>query len=222
MSVDESGIGDREGRAAKRFKIHGILRDTLRTPSVGVIERDAEKGLVKYAKPAGVIASIVPMTNPELTPPGTAIYTIKNSRRGDLLSAPAHAANDQRSGPPPARGAGARGRPGGCVPMCRATVDPRFATADGRVRPDAGHRRGGDGRGGVQLGQAGVRRRRRQLDDGRRRDRRHRRGGPQHADVEDVRFRVRMLRRRQPADRDGSLPGDDRPAATRRWLPGLR
>jgi sulfoacetaldehyde dehydrogenase len=77
MSVDESGIGDREGRVAKRFKIHGILRDALRTPSVGVIERDPAKGLIKYAKPAGVIASIVPMTNPELTPPGTAIYAIK-------------------------------------------------------------------------------------------------------------------------------------------------
>jgi sulfoacetaldehyde dehydrogenase len=77
MSVDESGIGDRDGRAAKRFKIHGILRDALRAPSVDVIERDPEKGLVKYAKPAGVIASIVPMTNPELTPPGTAIYAIK-------------------------------------------------------------------------------------------------------------------------------------------------
>ena len=77
MSVDESGIGDREGRVGKRFKIHGILRDALRTPSVGIIERDPAKGLVKYAKPAGVIASIVPMTNPELTPPGTAIYAIK-------------------------------------------------------------------------------------------------------------------------------------------------
>ena len=31
MSVDESGIGDRDGRAAKRFKIQGILRDALRT-----------------------------------------------------------------------------------------------------------------------------------------------------------------------------------------------
>jgi acyl-CoA reductase-like NAD-dependent aldehyde dehydrogenase len=77
MSVDESGIGDREGRAAKRFKIHGILRDALRAKSVGVIEEDPDKGLIKYAKPAGVIASIVPMTNPELTPPGTAIYAIK-------------------------------------------------------------------------------------------------------------------------------------------------
>jgi sulfoacetaldehyde dehydrogenase len=77
MSVDESGIGDREGRVAKRFKIHGILRDALRSPSVGVIEEDPARGLVKYAKPAGVIASIVPMTNPELTPPGTAIYAIE-------------------------------------------------------------------------------------------------------------------------------------------------
>jgi sulfoacetaldehyde dehydrogenase len=77
LSVDESGIGDREGRVAKRFKVHGILRDALREKSVGVIEQNAAKGLVKYAKPAGVIASIVPMTNPELTPPGTAIYAIK-------------------------------------------------------------------------------------------------------------------------------------------------
>ncbi|HKY69011.1 MAG TPA: aldehyde dehydrogenase family protein, partial [Acidimicrobiales bacterium] len=77
MSVDESGIGDRDGRAAKRFKVHGILRDALRTPSVGIIEEDPVKGLVKYAKPAGVIASIVPMTNPELTPPGTAIYAVE-------------------------------------------------------------------------------------------------------------------------------------------------
>ena len=77
MGVDESGVGDREGRPNKRFKIHGILRDALRQPSVGIIEEDHERGLVKYAKPAGVIASLVPMTNPVLTPPGTAINAIK-------------------------------------------------------------------------------------------------------------------------------------------------
>ena len=77
MGVDESGAGDRDGRPNKRFKIHGILRDALRQASVGVIEEDHERGIVKYAKPAGVIASIVPMTNPALTPPGTAINAIK-------------------------------------------------------------------------------------------------------------------------------------------------
>src|SRR3970040_2265661 len=77
MGVDESGAGDREGRASKRFKIHGILRDALRQPRVGVIEEDHARGLIKYDKPAGVIASLVPMTNPVLTPPGTAINAIK-------------------------------------------------------------------------------------------------------------------------------------------------
>jgi sulfoacetaldehyde dehydrogenase len=77
MGVDESGIGDRAGRAGKRFKILGVLRDALRGKSVGVIEEDPEKGLTKIAKPAGVIASLIPTTNPELTPPVTGIYAIK-------------------------------------------------------------------------------------------------------------------------------------------------
>nr|WP_319515444.1 aldehyde dehydrogenase family protein [uncultured Cohaesibacter sp.] len=77
MGVDESGIGDRAGRAGKRFKILGVLRDALRQKSVGVIEVDEAKGLTKIAKPAGVIASLIPTTNPELTPPVTGIYAIK-------------------------------------------------------------------------------------------------------------------------------------------------
>ncbi|ESY17774.1 aldehyde dehydrogenase [Mesorhizobium sp. LNJC391B00] len=77
MGVDESGIGDREGRAGKRFKILGVLRDALRSKSVGVIEEDSEMGLTKIAKSAGIIASLIPTTNPELTPPVTGIYAIK-------------------------------------------------------------------------------------------------------------------------------------------------
>src|SRR5689334_3496917 len=77
MGVDESGLGDREGRVSKRFKIMGILRDALRQKSIGVIEELPEKGIVKYAKPAGVIASLIPSTNPELTPPGNGIYALK-------------------------------------------------------------------------------------------------------------------------------------------------
>lgn len=54
-----------------------ILRDCLRQPSVGIIEENPAKGLVKYAKPAGVIASLVPTTNPCLTPAGQIVYAIK-------------------------------------------------------------------------------------------------------------------------------------------------
>ena len=77
MGVDESGLGDREGRVSKRFKVMGILRDVLRQKSVGVIEEIPEKGIVKYAKPVGVVASIIPTTNPELTPPGVGIFAMK-------------------------------------------------------------------------------------------------------------------------------------------------
>jgi sulfoacetaldehyde dehydrogenase len=77
MSVAESGLGDPEGRNSKRQKIIGVLRDALRQKSVGIIEEIPARGIVKYAKPAGVIASLVPTTNPELTPPYTGIYALK-------------------------------------------------------------------------------------------------------------------------------------------------
>jgi sulfoacetaldehyde dehydrogenase len=75
MSVDESGMGGRE--PTRRAKILSILRDTLRQKSVGVIEEIPEKGIVKYAKPGGVIASLIPVTSPYVTPASTAIYAVK-------------------------------------------------------------------------------------------------------------------------------------------------
>ena len=77
MGIAESGLGDPASRMNKRFKIRGVLRDALRQKSVGIIEEIPEKGIVKYGKPAGVIACIVPTTNPDLTPAGNAIYAIK-------------------------------------------------------------------------------------------------------------------------------------------------
>lgn len=73
-AVDETGLGD---KVTKRNKIKLILRDCLRQKSVGVIEEIPEKGIVKYAKPVGVIASLVPTTNPCLTPAGQVVYAIK-------------------------------------------------------------------------------------------------------------------------------------------------
>ena len=77
MGVEESGAGDWQNRYGKRHKILGVLRDALRQKSVGIIEVNPEKGLVRYGKPAGVITSLIPMTNPELTPVVTAIYALK-------------------------------------------------------------------------------------------------------------------------------------------------
>ncbi len=75
MSVDESGMGSRE--PTRRAKILGILRDALRQKSMGVIEELPEKGIVKYGKPAGVIASLIPVTSAYVTPASVAIYAVK-------------------------------------------------------------------------------------------------------------------------------------------------
>ena len=75
MSVDESGLGSR--LPTRRAKVQGILRDALRQPSMGVIEEVPGRGIVKYAKPAGVIAALIPVTSPYVTPISIAIYAIK-------------------------------------------------------------------------------------------------------------------------------------------------
>src|SRR5580700_6593849 len=75
MSVDESGMGGRT--PSRRAKVLGILRDALRQKSMGVIEEIPEKGITKYAKPAGVVAGLIPVTSPYVTPAGMAIYAIK-------------------------------------------------------------------------------------------------------------------------------------------------
>jgi len=75
MAVDESGLGDRT--PAKRFKVLGVLRDALRQKSMGIIEEIPEKGITKYAKPAGVVCALSPTTNPLVTPMSVGIYAIK-------------------------------------------------------------------------------------------------------------------------------------------------
>ncbi len=76
-AVDETGLGDKVTKRNKRNKLKLILRDCLRAKSVGAIEEIPEKGITKYAKPVGVICTLVPTTNPCLTPAGQIIYAIK-------------------------------------------------------------------------------------------------------------------------------------------------
>jgi sulfoacetaldehyde dehydrogenase len=77
MAVAESKMGNADGAVTRRFKIIGILRDALRQKSIGVIEEIPEKGIVKYAKPVGVIAGLLPVTNPVVTMVAMAINALK-------------------------------------------------------------------------------------------------------------------------------------------------
>lgn len=68
LAVDESGIGVYEDKVAKiRTKTLGTLWDQRGAITCGLVEEDKARGIRKYAKPIGVIANVVPCTNPEST-----------------------------------------------------------------------------------------------------------------------------------------------------------
>lgn len=78
IAVDVTGIGEVESKVVKnQRKTFGTLRDLLRAKSTGVIEQIPEKGIVKYAKPVGVVGAITPSTNPSATPVNKAMMALK-------------------------------------------------------------------------------------------------------------------------------------------------
>jgi len=78
LAVEVTGIGNVESKVIKnQRKTFGTLRDLLRAKSTGIIEELPEKGLVKWAKPVGVVAAITPSTNPQATPVNKAMMALK-------------------------------------------------------------------------------------------------------------------------------------------------
>ncbi len=86
LAVETTGLGDVESKIVKNTrKTFGTLRDLLRTKSTGLIEELPEKGLVKYAKPVGVVAAITPSTNPVATPVNKAMMAL-NGGNGVIIA----------------------------------------------------------------------------------------------------------------------------------------
>jgi sulfoacetaldehyde dehydrogenase len=78
LAVEATGLGNVESKVIKnQRKTFGTLRDLLRVKSTGIIEDLPEKGLVKYAKPVGVVAAVTPSTNPSATPVNKAMMAVK-------------------------------------------------------------------------------------------------------------------------------------------------
>lgn len=68
LAIDESGIGVYEDKVAKiQSKTRGSLWDMRNAKTCGLVKEDKGKGLKILAKPMGVIANVVPCTNPEST-----------------------------------------------------------------------------------------------------------------------------------------------------------
>jgi sulfoacetaldehyde dehydrogenase len=87
LAVEETGLGVYEDKVLKhQKKTIGVLRDLQGEKTVGVIERVPEKGLVKIAKPMGVIGAITPMTNSSSTMPCNGLMILK--ARNAVIFAP--------------------------------------------------------------------------------------------------------------------------------------
>jgi sulfoacetaldehyde dehydrogenase len=91
-AVEATGLGNVESKITKNTrKTFGTLRDLLRVKTVGIIDEDPARGIVKWAKPVGVVAAITPSTNPSATPVNKAMMALKG--RNAVIIAPSPAAS---------------------------------------------------------------------------------------------------------------------------------
>jgi sulfoacetaldehyde dehydrogenase len=87
LAVDETRMGIYEHKLLKhQKKTLGTLRDLLGVRTAGVIEDDPVKGLIKIAKPVGVIGALTPVTNATSTVAVKAVNALKT--RNAIIFAP--------------------------------------------------------------------------------------------------------------------------------------
>jgi acetaldehyde dehydrogenase/alcohol dehydrogenase len=78
LAVEETGMGIFEDKVIKnQFASEFIYNKYAAEKTCGIIEEDAEAGIVKIAEPIGIIAGIVPTTNPTSTAIFKSLITLK-------------------------------------------------------------------------------------------------------------------------------------------------
>lgn len=78
IAVRDTGLGNVADKITKNHrKTLGLLRDLKGARSTGVIAEIPERGLTEIAKPVGVVAAVVPSTNPGATPANNIINALK-------------------------------------------------------------------------------------------------------------------------------------------------
>ena len=86
MAVEETGMGIVEDKVIKNhFAAEEIYNKYRDAKTCGIIERDATNGLTKVAEPLGVIAGIIPTTNPTSTTIFKVLIALK-TRNGIIFS----------------------------------------------------------------------------------------------------------------------------------------
>ena len=86
MAVEETGMGVVEDKVIKNhFAAEEIYNKYRHTKTCGVLEHDATNGLTKIAEPLGVIAGVIPTTNPTSTTIFKSLIALK-TRNGIIFS----------------------------------------------------------------------------------------------------------------------------------------
>jgi sulfoacetaldehyde dehydrogenase len=89
MAVSETGLGRIEDKIRKNHnKTLGLMRDLKDVTSFGHVGDDAVTGISSYLRPKGVIAAIVPSTNPLATPVNNIINALKTGNAIILAPSP--------------------------------------------------------------------------------------------------------------------------------------
>jgi sulfoacetaldehyde dehydrogenase len=78
IAVRDTGLGNVADKIDKNHrKTLGLLRDLQGAISTGELAEYPEKGIVEIARPVGVVAAVVPSTNPGATPANNIINALK-------------------------------------------------------------------------------------------------------------------------------------------------
>ena len=93
MAVEETGFGKYEDKILKnKFGSQFVYNAIKDLKTVGILREDRDKGIVEIAAPVGVIAAIVPSTNPTSTAINKILISLKGGN-GIVLSPHPSAAN---------------------------------------------------------------------------------------------------------------------------------
>jgi len=78
LAVKDTGLGNVSDKIIKNHrKTLGLLRDLQGAKSTGVLAEYPDRGITEIARPVGVVAAVVPSTNPGATPANNVINALK-------------------------------------------------------------------------------------------------------------------------------------------------
>lgn len=79
MAAEETGFGVYEDKIIKnKFASRAVYEDIKNMKTIGIIKEDVEKKIIEIATPVGVIAGLIPSTNPTSTAIYKALISIKS------------------------------------------------------------------------------------------------------------------------------------------------